>query len=98
MIDHLKSISRPSGLISYKTFIKEALYAPKIGYYSKNAHRVGRNPNTDFYTAQSLGPVFKKLLLTSIKTLLKDEPLENFTFVEIGAEPRQSLFENSSHP
>lgn len=98
MLDHLKSVADKSQLLSYKTFIQEVLYAPKIGYYTQERKRVGRNPTTDFYTAESLGPVFQKLILASIQTLLKNQPLNQFTFVEIGAEPHQSLFQNSDHP
>lgn len=59
LFDHLKSIAGSSALIPYKTFIQEVLFAPKIGYYTKDRSRVGRTQETDFYTAESLGPVFK---------------------------------------
>ncbi len=101
LVDHLKSVAGPDGLISYKTFIKEVLFAPKMGYYMKERSRVGRNSETDFYTAESLGLVFKKLVIAAIKKLLGDEDCGQFTFVEIGAEPGKGFFEKDDighHP
>lgn len=91
LINHLRSIAGDSGLISYKTFINEVLFAPEMGYYTKERRRVGRGPETDFYTAESLGPVFRKLVLAAIKKLLGDEDCGQYIFVEIGAEPGAGL-------
>lgn len=97
LVDHLRSIVGADGLISYNTFIEEVLFAPEIGYYMKEESRVGRNSKTDFYTAESLGPVFKKLVVAAVKKLLGDADCGQFTFVEIGAEPGKGLFERDDN-
>lgn len=76
-----------NGRITYYDFIDCMLYDPEIGYYLKQKKRVGYSNETDFYTAESLGPLFQRLLLVAIKTLLDKGSLKEYTFVEIGAEP-----------
>lgn len=71
--------------ISFAAFMRFALYDPQFGYYAKQKRRVGRCPEADFYTAQSLEAVFYPLLLESIQTLV-GESLSDYTFIEIGAE------------
>ena len=87
--------ARSQGMpLNFKDYIELSLYHPKFGYYSKKKSRVGRAPDRDFYTAESLGPVFSKLVLASIRDLLKQEDLSNYTFIEIAAEPGYSLMDS----
>lgn len=79
-----------NGLISYYDFVQTALYEPSCGYYAKAKKRVGRDEASDFYTAQSLGSVFKNSIKASLHSLCS-ENLNTYTWVEIGAEPGQAL-------
>lgn len=78
------------GIIPLDAFIECALYHPSAGYYTSQRPRVGRSGETDFYTASSLGQLFAKLVLEAIKSLVQ-QPLANFTFIEIGPETRGGL-------
>tara|TARA_Y100000588_G_C14104416_1_gene860258 strand:- start:76 stop:1005 length:930 start_codon:yes stop_codon:yes gene_type:complete len=83
--------------MDYPTFVATTLYAPKIGYYSSARRRVGRSPETDFHTAQSLGPIFGQLVVAACKSLLVDTDLNSYTFVEIAAEPDKSVLQGVEH-
>ena len=50
------------GPISYRDYIELALYADDCGYYKRNHQRVGRSKQTDFYTAESLGQIFARMI------------------------------------
>jgi SAM-dependent MidA family methyltransferase len=80
-----------SGPLSYRDFIDCALYHPEHGYYRQARRRVGRAPETDFYTAESLGPVFARLVAAAAVQLLGPDVAAASCFVEIGAEPGSSL-------
>lgn len=83
---HLGGCIGNKGLLTYKQFIHEVLFAPKMGYYMRDRERVGREEGTDFYTAESLGRVFRELVLAAIKEILGQEGRKQFTFLEIGTE------------
>jgi SAM-dependent MidA family methyltransferase len=74
-------------------FIECALYHPEHGYYTRQRKRVGRHPETDFYTASSLGPVFARLVMGAINSLLRT-PLSGFTFIEIGPENGEGIIQH----
>lgn len=78
------------GKISFRDFSKIALFEPRLGYYRKNAERVGRRAGTDFYTAASFGETFGKLVRAAAETLVGET--RDFSLVEIGAEPGQTHF------
>ena len=83
--------------IAWEDFINYALYDKKLGYYQKEKIRVG-NAEADFYTAVSLKQkVFSDLIETSAKNILSQNNLNfnDYTFVEIGAEPNSQIIENS---
>ncbi|MGB0259004.1 MAG: SAM-dependent methyltransferase [Coraliomargarita sp.] len=82
------------GPISYRDYIEVALYSDGYGYYTRDAERVGRSPERDFYTAESLGKVFAQLVSTAAEDLLGPELATQSTFVEIAAEPGRSLLHN----
>ncbi len=78
--------------ISYRDYIDLVLYAESCGYYRKEGHeRVGRRPERDFYTAESLGPVFAKLVIAGVEKILGPQKVAQSTFVEIAAEPEAEL-------
>lgn len=87
------------GPISYRDYIELALYAPHCGYYTRKRERVGRSPDRDFYTAESLGKVFAQLVSTAAHDLLGAATARRCTFVEIAAEPDTELLSRiDSHP
>ncbi len=98
MRTYLKNQANEDGVISFADFVRNALYAPGIGYYQRDSLRVGRGPQTDFYTSTTLGPVFGRLVTAAAVKLLQPESPDEYTFVEIGAEPGQALLEKGNHP
>ncbi len=85
----LEFLKRPE--IPFADFMRLALYDKKEGYYTRQKERVGRSWEGDFYTAQSIGPVFFKLLQASIQSLLGAANLNAYTFIEFGAEGQNPL-------
>jgi SAM-dependent MidA family methyltransferase len=75
-------------VISFAEFMALALYHERVGYYRRGRRRVGRDEETDFYTATTLGPVFGELVVAACVRLLGgEEAAARHTWVEIGAEP-----------
>jgi SAM-dependent MidA family methyltransferase len=102
----------PAGAMTFARFMQLALYDPQLGYYRQPRPRVGRAPDTDFFTASS-SPLFGELVAAACASLLAthDAQPRNFTFVEIGAEPLDGepsrttqgrpdggILANTSHP
>lgn len=88
-----------TGPVSYRDYIELALYADGCGYYRRNTSRVGRGQNRDFYTSESLGKVFAQLVVGAAEHLLGAEQVAKSTFIEIAAEPGQSLLDTlAKHP
>ena len=79
-------------------FVQWALYHPKVGYYQKEKKRVGKGSENDFYTSTSLGSLWGELIVASTLNLLADQDPQNFTFVEIAAEPDSTILEDIEHP
>jgi SAM-dependent MidA family methyltransferase len=91
-------IGSDAGGIPLEQYIQCALYHPRIGYYMRHGERVGRSPDTDFYTASSIKGLFPRLVLESIRSLL-DEPLSEYVFVEAGPESAGGILGNlPDHP
>lgn len=87
------------GPISYCDYINLALYSKDCGYYARQRERVGRTSERDFYTAESLGAVFAKLVITAAEDLLPKGLAAQSTFVEIAAEPGAELLSHlEQHP
>ncbi len=88
-----------NGPISYRDYIDLVLYADHWGYYTRAGERVGRSPDRDFYTAESLGKVFAQLVITAAHDLLGETTAARSTFIEIAAEPGAELLSRvDSHP
>jgi SAM-dependent MidA family methyltransferase len=88
----------PDGVMTFARFMALALYHPTVGYYRRNRPRVGYGRGTDFFTAATSGPVFGALVAEACVTLLGPRDLREHTFVEIGAEPGQSVLAEVQHP
>ena len=89
-----------NGLVGFKRFIEIALYDREIGYYRSDRPRIGRNPETDFFTATSLKTAFAPIVLEAALGLARSIPFppEELAWVEIGAEPEAQLFKNLENP
>ena len=90
LLDRIKEACS-NGPISYRDYTDLVLYADGCGYYKRDQQRVGRNKNTDFYTAESLGQVFSQLVTTAACDLLgKDiaaKPTRAFPSVSLPPSP-----------
>ncbi|MGB1127709.1 MAG: SAM-dependent methyltransferase [Opitutales bacterium] len=88
-----------NGPISYRDYIDAVLYTENCGYYTGRRARVGRSKDRDFYTAESLGRVFARLVTTAAEDLIGPEAAQSSTFIEIAAEPERSLLDAlETHP
>ena len=74
------------GVMSFAGFMELALYHPAAGYYARRRRRIGREPDADFFTATSLGPLFGELVAAAGADLLGPRPPGGYAFVEIGVE------------
>ena len=97
LIAVLREAADRKGQMDYPTFVATTLYDPSIGYYSTARRRVGRTPGTDFHTAQSLGLIFGQLVVSACTRLLNNKDLSSYTFVEIAAEPEESVLQGVEH-
>ena len=85
-------------VMPFDEFMEFALYDKEIGYYTRPKQRVGRSEKTDFYTSSSLGPLWGELIVDACKKILHQETLGHYTFVEIAAEPEESVLKGLKHP
>jgi SAM-dependent MidA family methyltransferase len=87
------------GPISFRDYTEIALYDDEYGYYRRDKARVGRSADRDFYTAESLGPVFAHLVATAAEDFLGRDTAAQSTFIEIAAEPGRALLDClETHP
>ncbi len=88
------------GFIELPDFVETALYLPEHGYYCKKQQRVGRNPQSDFFTSISLKEAFADIVTEASCALLEKagfSPSET-DWVEIGAEPGNTLLAEETSP
>ena len=55
-----EACARAGGLIPFSEFMRLALYAPELGYYSGGLHKFGKAG--DFITAPEISPLFSRCL------------------------------------
>ena len=92
----LKELLAAGSAVPFVDYCQAALYG-EGGYYRADRPRVG-TAGADFYTNLSVRSVFAPLVLESFRALDPDAVPGNLTFVEIGVEAGQSLFEPDDHP
>ncbi|MCU0977176.1 MAG: SAM-dependent methyltransferase [Steroidobacteraceae bacterium] len=63
-----EAIREAGGWVPFSTFMRLALYAPGLGYYSAGARKFG--PAGDFVTAPELTPLFARCLATQVAEVL----------------------------
>lgn len=83
--------SQPGGAVSFRDYMRWALYDPAHGYYLADRRRVGRDGGSDFYTATSLGSVFGTLVAACCESFIEDPG--SWHFVELGAEAGGGVLE-----
>lgn len=64
LLEALARRAEPDGFVPYDRFLDVALYADRVGYYSRPATPFG--PTGDFYTAPSVSPLFARTLARAI--------------------------------
>jgi len=89
------SAGRP---LSFARFMELALYHPAVGYYRRNRRRTGLAADADFHTSVNLGPLFGELVVAAAIKLAGPADWEDWTFVEIGAEPDRGVLDDVAHP
>ncbi|TKC19899.1 class I SAM-dependent methyltransferase [Robertmurraya kyonggiensis] len=77
-----KILSQPSKMITYATYISEALYHPKWGYYIKQEEKVGRGG--DFITTSNISDIYGRIMAKWFLNLMKEHDLPT-KVCEIGA-------------
>lgn len=96
----LRSLANEDHFIELPDFIRLALYHPTLGYYRQRRQRIGRNPQTDFYTSASFKSVFGEIVLEAAVSLLDSfgfSPSQT-DWVEIGADADRGLLSSAQTP
>lgn len=96
-LERFRERAGPGATLSFAEFMALALYDAEVGYYHRNAHRIGYSPGTDFFTASTSGPVFGELVSAACQNLLGDDPAA-YEFVEVGAEEKSGVLAGVEHP
>lgn len=87
-METMMEVLAAKGAMTFADFMGEALYHPVLGYYSREDKvRVGTRRDADFYTAESIGPVFAELVAEAAWDLAAPWRGREVEFVELGAEP-----------
>lgn len=82
ILDYLKTAyQQQNGLLSFADFMKIALYAPGLGYYSAGLMKFG--PEGDFVTAPEISPLFSQCLAHQCMPILQTLP--GAAILELGA-------------
>jgi SAM-dependent MidA family methyltransferase len=98
MLEALRKRAQGANKISFRDFMDVALYDPLLGYYRKDAQRIGYGEGTDFLTATASAPLFGKLVIAACVKLLGPAAPGDFEFVEIGAERVAGILTGLEHP
>ncbi len=84
--------------LSFEDFMSVALYDPGVGYYRRDAARIGYGPGSDFLTATVSAPILGRLVVAACARLLEAGNPAGFDFVEIGAERGKGILDGIPHP
>lgn len=77
----LAEIKNNNGLISFASFMSQALYAPGLGYYAGDKPKIGASG--DFVTAPELSPLFSRCLAQNFINFISENA--NANILEFGA-------------
>jgi SAM-dependent MidA family methyltransferase len=84
--------------LSFEDFMSVALYDSALGYYRRDAARIGYAPGSDFLTATVSAPILGRLVIAACTRLLETAEPARFEFVEIGAESGKGILDGIPHP
>ena len=76
-----EAIAEAGGRINFEQFMRMALYAPGLGYYSAGAAKLGAAG--DFVTAPEISPLFGRCLAHQVADILSGQ--EHAAILEFGA-------------
>ena len=84
LIYEIRDGIRARGPVPFAWFMEQALYHPRLGYYSSGRCAIGRRG--DYFTSVSVGPLFGKLMAGQFAEIWEtlDRP-DDFVIVEQGA-------------
>jgi SAM-dependent MidA family methyltransferase len=84
LVDYIRRAIRDRGLVTFEWFMDQALYHPKLGYYSGGGNQIGRRG--DYFTNVSVGPLFGRILAVQFAEMWETlgQPAD-FVIVEQGA-------------
>jgi SAM-dependent MidA family methyltransferase len=84
LLERLRRVADPSGFVRFDRFMELALYAPGLGYYTRERSPLG--PAGDFYTASHVSPLFAQALAQKLASVAGElAPGSPATFVELGS-------------
>ena len=84
LLDYIRQQIANHGPVTFRWFMQQALYHPKLGYYGAGRARIGRRG--DFYTSVSVGKLFGELIAKQIEEMwLRMNSPVSFTILEEGA-------------
>ncbi len=88
LLDYIRQQIAAHGPVTFKWFMQQALYHPKLGYYGAGRARIGRQG--DFYTSVSVGRLFGELIAKQVEQMWErmNRPV-TFTILEEGAHDAQ---------
>jgi len=72
--------------VTFARFMELAMYHPRVGYYTRDRRRVGRDKAADFFTATTFNPIFGELVVAATIGLLAP------------AEPGGGVLRDIAHP
>jgi len=98
VLEALRRRARGRPSLGFADFMEVVLYDPELGYYRRDAPRIGYAPGTDFLTASTSGPIFGRLVVAACCRILGPEHPAGFEFVELGSERGAGILDGAAHP
>ena len=82
LVSYIKAnIDRQGGIIDFAEYMRHALYAPGLGYYTAGANKFG--PAGDFITAPEISPLFGRCIARQCQQVLAQ--ITGGAILEVGA-------------
>lgn len=98
IINSFKHLLAKRDSVPFDEYIQWALYDERIGYYTAMRQRIGKTQECDFYTSSSIRPLWGELIVEACLNLLATRNPNKFTFIEIAAEPNDTVLKGIKLP
>jgi SAM-dependent MidA family methyltransferase len=83
VLETLRSVAGADGFLPFDRFMEVALYAPEIGFYTRDGSPFGRAG--DYYTAAHASPLFARTIAERVQAVLAELPPDRpARVVEVG--------------